>query len=73
MKSTPSSNKKTKSNKLISVVFTMQEKWAASRHIVFKNKKKYNRKDSNKGPFYISHNKFGYLENCSYISTVIKS
>ena len=51
MKSIPSSNKKTKSNKLISVVFTMQEKWAASRHIVFKNKKKYNRKDSNKGPF----------------------
>jgi len=67
MKSIPSSNKKTKSNKLISVVFTMQEKWAASRHIVFKNKKKYNRKDSNKGPFSILHNKLGYPGYGSYI------
>lgn len=69
MKSIPSSNKKTKSNKLISVVFTMQEKWAASRHIVFKNKKKYNRKDSNKGPFSILHSKLGYSKNCTYIIT----
>lgn len=60
-------NEKKKNNKLIPVVFTIQETWAASRHIVFKNKKKYNRKDSNKGPFYILHNKFGYLKNCSYI------
>jgi hypothetical protein len=31
----------------------MQEIWAASKTKVFKNKKKYNRKDSNKGPFYV--------------------
>ena len=35
-----------KPNKLIAVVFTIQETWAASRHIVFKNKKIYNRKNS---------------------------
>jgi len=45
----------------------MQEKWAASRHIVFKNKKKYNRKDSNKGPFSILHSKLGYPGYGSYI------
>jgi hypothetical protein len=43
---------KDKDKKLKVVQFTMQEIWAASRHIVQKNKKKYNRKDSNKGPFY---------------------
>ena len=43
-----------KENKLKVVQFSMQEIWAASRHIIQKNKKKYNRKDSsNKGPFYI--------------------
>ena len=42
------------------VQFTMQEIWAASRHIVQKNKKKYNRKekhnrkDPNKGPYLVS-------------------
>jgi hypothetical protein len=41
-----------KENKLKVVTFTMQEIWAASRHTVQKNKKKYNRKDSNKGPYY---------------------
>ena len=41
------------------VQFTMQEIWAASRHNVQKNKKKYNRKDkhnkkdSNKNPYLI--------------------
>jgi hypothetical protein len=42
------------------VQFTMQEIWAASRHTVQKNKKKYdrnkekhNKKDSNKGPYLI--------------------
>jgi hypothetical protein len=38
--------------KLEKVQFSMQEIWAASKTKVFKNKKKYNRKDSNKGPFY---------------------
>jgi hypothetical protein len=42
-----------KDKKLEVVQFSMQEIWAASRHIIQKNKKKYNRKDSsNKGPFY---------------------
>ena len=41
-----------KENKLKTVQFTMQEIWAASRHTVQKNKKKYNRKDFNKDPFY---------------------
>jgi hypothetical protein len=41
------------------VQFTLQERWAASKHTVQKNKKKYDRKekhkskDFNKGPFYI--------------------
>lgn len=42
-----------KGGKLRVVQFTMQEIWDASRHIIQKNKKKYNRKDSNKGPYYI--------------------
>ena len=41
------------------VQFTLQERWAASRHTVQKNKKKYNRnekhkKDSNKSPYLVS-------------------
>ena len=41
------------------VQFTMQEIWAASRHTVQKNKKKYerkekhNKKDSDKGPYLV--------------------
>jgi hypothetical protein len=46
--------KKEPNKELKVVTFTMQEIWAASRHIIQKNKKKYNRKDSNnKGPYYI--------------------
>jgi CelD/BcsL family acetyltransferase involved in cellulose biosynthesis len=41
------------------VVFTLQEQWAASRHLVQKNKKKYDRKreknkQDRKGPFRFS-------------------
>lgn len=40
------------------IQFTLQERWAASKHTVQKNKKKYNRnekhkKDSNKSPYLI--------------------
>lgn len=38
-----------KNNKLETIQFTMQEIWAASRHTVQKNKKKYNRKNKDKG------------------------
>lgn len=41
------------------VQFTLQERWAASRHTVQKNKKKYNRKEKHskkdhKGPYLVS-------------------
>lgn len=55
-----------KGKKLKTIQFTIQEIWAASNSKIHKNKKKYNRKDSNnKSPSFIIM--FGSPKLFSYI------